>query len=366
MKTEEGQNIQIRCIVEGNPEPAIQWDIGGKNLPSTVQYQNKKGTILIQNITVKDSGSYRCIAENILAKSTDSTFVAVYKQLSFFYKSPNSMSFLQSQDITLSCIHSYGAPPITINWYKDGKELPDGLKVLRKDQILQIQNVRIEDAGNYRCLVKSFSSVIQNTVRFQVYVVKTCQELRRAGQTKSGTYIISPTGDVSEQVQVYCDMVSRQGEGITIISHDSEARILVNGHEGVGTYKRKINYNIPLAQIKALVKISASCLQFIKYECLGSILYLDRKDVFAWWVSVSGQRMTNWGGVNSNRKGCACSLTNSCIKGTCMCDVNGGGWKEDSGYLSEKEYLPVTELRFGDTGDSGEKGYHSLGKLKCY
>ena len=331
-----------------------------------MQYQNKQGILLIQNAKIKDSGLYRCTAENNLAKSTDSTSVTVYKQLSFFYKSPNLMSVLQSRDITLSCIYSNGAPPISIKWYKDGKELPSGLKVLRKDEILQIQKVSIQDAGNYSCVVRSFASVIQNSVRLQVYVAKTCQELRRAGQTKSGPYMISPTGDVSKQAQVYCDMVSRQGEGITMISHDSEARILVTGLEELGAYKRKINYKIPLAQIKTLVKISTTCVQFIKYECLGSVFYLDRKDVFAWWVSVSGQKMLNWGGVDSNRKGCACSLTKSCLTGTCMCDVNGGGWQEDSGYLSEKEYLPATELRFGDTGDAGEMGYHTLGKLRCY
>jgi len=34
--------------------------------------------------------------------------------------------------------------------------------------------------------------------------------------------------------------------------------------------------------------------------------------------------------------------------------------------LTEKSDLPVTQLRFGDTGDSREQGYHTLGKLKCY
>ena len=28
-------------------------------------------------------------------------------------------------------------------------------------------------------------------------------------------------------------------------------------------------------------------------------------------------------------------------------------------------YLPVKQLRFGDTGSQGEEGYHTLGKFKC-
>ena len=34
-------------------------------------------------------------------------------------------------------------------------------------------------------------------------------------------------------------------------------------------------------------------------------------------------------------------------------------------YSLTKTYLPVKQLRFGDTGLGGEKGYHTLGKFKC-
>ncbi|XP_035692710.1 contactin-associated protein-like 2 [Branchiostoma floridae] len=50
----------------------------------------------------------------------------------------------------------------------------------------------------------------------------------------------------------------------------------------------------------------------------------------------------------------------------CNCDANDYTWREDSGFLSHKDDLPVTQLRFGDTGDSGEEGYYTLGKLICY
>ena len=34
--------------------------------------------------------------------------------------------------------------------------------------------------------------------------------------------------------------------------------------------------------------------------------------------------------------------------------------------LTDKTKLPVKQFRFGDTGGSDEKGYHTLGKFKCY
>ena len=44
--------------------------------------------------------------------------------------------------------------------------------------------------------------------------------------------------------------------------------------------------------------------------------------------------------------------------------TNGGsGWREDSGLLTDKSALPVTQIRLGDLDDSHEEGYHTLGKL---
>ena len=67
-------------------------------------------------------------------------------------------------------------------------------------------------------------------------------------------------------------------------------------------------------------------------------------------------------------------MTKSCADSIygCNCDKNDGVWREDSGLLADKSQLPVKQLRFGDTGTYGdhavkdEKGYHTLGKFKCY
>jgi len=84
--------------------------------------------------------------------------------------------------------------------------------------------------------------------------------------------------------------------------------------------------------------------------------------------------MLYWGGASPGSRKCACGMTNSCADPSrvCNCDKNDGVWREDSGLLTDKSALPVKELRFGDTGINGpnavadEKGYHTLGKLKCY
>ena len=84
-------------------------------------------------------------------------------------------------------------------------------------------------------------------------------------------------------------------------------------------------------------------------------------------MSRDSTKMRYWGGAFGNGK-CTCGMTNSCADSRfgCNCDKNDNVWREDSGFLTDKTKLPVKQLRFGDTDDSGEKVYHTLEKLQCY
>lgn len=53
----------------------------------------------------------------------------------------------------------------------------------------------------------------------------------------------------------------------------------------------------------------------------------------------------------------------------CILCVNTGldSWQEDGGDITEKEHLPVRQLRFGDTGSPLDEkaGKYRLGPLLC-
>ena len=165
-------------------------------------------------------------------------------------------------------------------------------------------------------------------------------------------------------------MSSKNGVGITVISHDSEDRTLVDGCNPPGCYSRDIRYTgANLSQLTGLTRVSSQCEQFIKYECYHSRL-LSKKDgtQFGWWVSGDYHKMAYWGGAKPDSGKCACARTNSCAdtRHGCNCDKNDNVWREDSGLIIDKTKLPVKQLRFGDTGEGREKGYHTLGKFKCH
>lgn len=171
-------------------------------------------------------------------------------------------------------------------------------------------------------------------------------------------------------------MTNQNGIGVTVISHDSENRTLVDGFENSGSYWRDVNYTgATLLQLGSLTKVSSHCEQSIRYECYGSKLNKEHKpdQPVGWWLSRDSAMMTYWDGASGNAT-CACANRNNCTRNAgCNCDVNDFTWREDSGLLTNKNDLPVTQLRFGDTGVDkkenitwDEKGYHTLGKFRCF
>lgn len=163
-------------------------------------------------------------------------------------------------------------------------------------------------------------------------------------------------------------MTLKNGVGVAVFGHNSEAKMKVDGYEPRGSYRRKIKYDVAIDTITAIIKTSNRCEQFIKYQCYASVLELSISSPTAWWVSRQGGKMKYWGGAAVQSGKCACGMTDSCARGRlCNCDANDNVLREDSGFLTDKKTLPVMELRFGDTNSKNvEYGYHTLGKLLCW
>ncbi|CAB4012750.1 Hypothetical predicted protein, partial [Paramuricea clavata] len=189
----------------------------------------------------------------------------------------------------------------------------------------------------------------------------TCTALRKIDRSlPSAVYKIKPI-NADAPFRVYCDMISKNGIGVTDIGHDSESRTFVKDYSDAN---RKITYILSMKQIVAVIKMSVHCEQFIKYECHHSVFNIGSR---AWWKSRQGSKMNYWGGAAVNSGKCACGMTNSCDGGgKCNCNKNDAKWREDGGLLTDKNTLPVIELQFHDLGGSSEFGYYTLGKLRCW
>ncbi|CAH0729114.1 unnamed protein product, partial [Brenthis ino] len=169
------------------------------------------------------------------------------------------------------------------------------------------------------------------------------------------------------------------GRIITAVQHSAMASTTVDGYQEAGSFRQDVTYDASRAQLEALLNRSRACSQRLEYMCRHSRLMNSRSEEsdfhpFAWWVSRSGQRMDYWAGAPPGSRMCACGVAGSCLDPTkwCNCDAEHGPlstdeFQVDGGEITEKEYLPVKQLRFGDTGShlDEKEGRYTLGPLMC-
>ncbi|XP_072939887.1 neurexin-4 [Epargyreus clarus] len=177
---------------------------------------------------------------------------------------------------------------------------------------------------------------------------------------------------------VTCEFYS-DGRILTSVAHTAAARSRVDGFQEAGSFRQDIAYDASRAQLEALLQRSHRCTQRLEYSCRHSRLLNSPSDEatfhpFAWWVSRTGQRMDYWAGAPPGSRMCACGVLGSCLDPTkwCNCDAEHSPmrrdeYQTDGGEITEKEFLPVKQLRFGDTGShlDEKEGQYSLGPLLC-
>ena len=362
---EEKQNVTITCTATGQPQPSITWSKAVGRL-AIARTKVKNGALTIYEVTRKDGGTYICKAENILGSAKDSAQLVVFSRLRFKVHPPQQVTPVIGSTVRLPCVAESDLRP-SITWTKDGKSSLSLESNVLLNGTLVLQNIKKSHEGSYTCRVTNALTTVEAKVKINSPIGSSCSVSRKHVSSVSGNYVIDPDGLGSlPPFTVYCDMTDKNGVGVTVISHDSESRTHVQGCELAGCYSRDIHYTgVSLSQLASLTTVSSHCEQLIKYECYASAIF---KYGHAWWVSRDSTKMTYWGGASPGSGKCACGMTNSCAETSrgCNCDTNDNVWREDSGLLTDKTHLPVKQLRFGDTSDGSEQGYHTLGKLKCY
>ena len=358
---EEGQNVTIFCNASGQPQPKVTWlkAVGTLQKRRTIVV---KGALTIYKVTKNDGGTYICKAENILGSVSVAALLMIFSPLRFKVCPPQEVT--SGSTLRLPCVAQSDLRP-RITWIRDGKfSLPGEFFVLLNGTLV-IQNIKKSHQGFYTCRATNAVKTIEAKVKINTPVTAaSCSEIRKYVSSVSGNYVIDPDGEGGQvSFSVFCDMTDKNGVGVTVISHNSESRTFVSGHNPV----RDIHYTgASLSQLASLTRVSSQCEQFIKYECYDSYLGISGQN--SWWLSRDSKKMSYWGGASPGSGKCACGMTNSCAntRDRCNCDKNDNVWREDSGLLTDKTTLPVKQLHFGDVGGSNEKGYRTLGKLKCY
>ncbi|XP_015255192.1 PREDICTED: contactin-associated protein-like 5 [Cyprinodon variegatus] len=195
----------------------------------------------------------------------------------------------------------------------------------------------------------------------------SCEAYKLSGSS-SGFYFIDPDGSGPlGPTQVYCNMTEKKVW--TVLSHNSTAPVKVQKSSPQRPHIMKFNYNASADQLRAIVARSEQCQQEVVYNCRKSRLF-NTKDgsPLSWWLDRDGDKRSYWGGFLPGVQQCSCSLEENCVDMNyfCNCDADTDSWANDTGLLSYKDHLPVSQIVIGDTNRTGSQAVYHVGSLRCY
>ncbi|XP_062391046.1 matrix-remodeling-associated protein 5 [Sardina pilchardus] len=165
----EGQTVYVDCSAKGAPQPSIRWVVndGTQVRPSQFVKGNMfvfpNGTLFVRNLSTKDSGSYECMAVNVVGAAKRTVSLVVRKSSStakITSTSPHSTDVMYGGNLRLNCIAS-GDPAPRIVWRTPSKKLIDAhysfdrrMRVFSNGTLI-IHGVTDVDEGDYLCVARN-------------------------------------------------------------------------------------------------------------------------------------------------------------------------------------------------------------------
>uniref|UniRef100_A0A8D2JBN6 Contactin-associated protein-like 4 n=1 Tax=Varanus komodoensis TaxID=61221 RepID=A0A8D2JBN6_VARKO len=202
------------------------------------------------------------------------------------------------------------------------------------------------------------------TCHYSIYE-QSCEAYKHRGNTSGFYYIDSDGSGPLGPFLVYCNMTDTTW---TIIQHNNTELTRVKSANRENPHTVFFKYAATLEQLQATINHAEHCEQELAYHCKKSRLSNKRDGIpFSWWIGKINETQTYWGGSMPDVQKCACGIQGSCIDSQhdCNCDADRNEWVNDTGLLSYKDHLPVTELVITDTDRPSSEAAYKLGPLLC-
>ncbi|BFZ08562.1 hypothetical protein BsWGS_11601 [Bradybaena similaris] len=173
MVVAEGQDVKVPCLVTGKPKPRIIWYKGNQQLIHERFEILPNGYLLIKKTEKKDTGTYKCFAENKFGEASASGKITVRERTRIETTPMDS-----KVDYTNSVIFTCGATTdpmesakLRIRWLKDGVELQPSHRVSINGGVLTINETNSKDTAMYTCVADNGLDNDTATATLQVKAV---------------------------------------------------------------------------------------------------------------------------------------------------------------------------------------------------
>lgn len=177
---------------------------------------------------------------------------------------------------------------------------------------------------------------------------KNCDDVKESARNISGLYVVRIA---DKDVQVYCNLTSEPVK-TTLPVYDNIYHILGSAVHDV--HSQTITYrNLSTEDVKKFIDKSVSCKQYVAYTCVNATLFGSLGKSSFSWTSIDDSPKYYWSD---------CSFADK----NCHCGVHGNGtFRENFGYLTNKDDLPVKSFHFNHLSASANVKIQ-VGNITCY
>uniref|UniRef100_F1KPK8 Hemicentin-2 n=1 Tax=Ascaris suum TaxID=6253 RepID=F1KPK8_ASCSU len=165
-----GQTLTLLCDASGKPFPKLAWYIN-----STLVTQSSGSLILgeggryiqINNISLMDRGTYRCIASNVAGRDELLYTVAIVQAPTI--ANGGTQQVIEGEVAKINC-NAYGEPTPVVTWQRNGVRVETGVRYIAEDTILTVIETRSSDSGIYVCVATNEAGTTQQAFTLEVLV----------------------------------------------------------------------------------------------------------------------------------------------------------------------------------------------------
>ncbi|XP_066571076.1 matrix-remodeling-associated protein 5 [Amia ocellicauda] len=182
-KVTYGENFQVDCVASGLPDPEVSWSLpDGTMINNALQSDDSgarsrryvifgNGTLLLQQMGMRDEGDYTCYAENKLGKDEMRVNVKVVPDSPKISSKEQTSLWVQlGKPAHLNC-EATGDPSPTIIWLSPSNEVitsSTSRYLVMGDGTLVIRKVGMADPGTYACVARNSAGDDIKNVKLEV------------------------------------------------------------------------------------------------------------------------------------------------------------------------------------------------------
>ncbi|XP_065898899.1 uncharacterized protein [Dysidea avara] len=163
------EQVVLNCTVSSLPDPVYNWSI--PDTCSSCPLTNSN-SVMIFTADITDSGEYVCEAENEYERILVTFTLSVTVYPTFIFSDQlvivQERVVLRKSDVFINCSVNYGTEYNTASWQLDNEPLwvNETSKYCQNTSGVMINNVTVEDEGNYTCSVGQLKATVLVKVKW--------------------------------------------------------------------------------------------------------------------------------------------------------------------------------------------------------